>query len=88
MTTSNGNSINSHTLTQLCNKFPIGYNECHTFTPKLPLPMGQFPPHPLSSSLNLADLPTQMASRSNQSFFYNTPARQTNTHTQRERERD
>ena len=50
-----------------------------TFTPKIALTVGKSPSRLLASSLDPADLPTQMASRSNQPFFHNTPDRHTQT---------
>jgi len=76
----NGSSIASRTCIHLHDKLSTGYNGVpHIHPPKCPF-HEVISTHLLASSLDPADLPSQMASRSNQPFFPQY-TRQTDTHT-------
>jgi len=79
ITTLNGSSIFSRTLTQLYKKSTFSYNGTpHIYPQDCPLPWGNRQPQQPASTLDLADPPPQMASRSNQPFCHITPDGQTN----------
>jgi len=66
--------IDAHNFTPLCHKVPTGFHGIPHITPKLPLPLYDLHPH-LIHPFEWPHSPTQMASRSNQPFFHNSPTR-------------
>jgi len=69
LTTPNGNSIASHTFTQVCNKVPISYNgTSHIHPQNCTFPSTDLHPYIIHSSLDHTNSPPKTASRSNQPF--------------------
>jgi len=90
LTISNGIWIASCTFAQLRQKLPFGYNGTPHSHPKITTSRRSIPNPTICSSLDPADPPSKMASRSNQPFFHNSPIaiKPTDRHRQTDRQTD
>jgi len=90
LTISNGIWIASCTFAQLRQKLPFGYNGTPHSHPKITTSLRSIPNPTICSSLDPADPPSKMASRSNQPFFHNSPIaiKPTDRHRQTDRQTD
>ena len=81
LTTLKGNLIASRTFTHLCNTSHSLQWDTPNSPKKMPFPLVRSPPHLIHTSFDRPHSPIQMASRSNQPFFHNSPTGQTDTPT-------